>query len=134
MRTSVIGMFPFTDLTACRTSSMRLAVPARSLRMANVTSGSPNMFAVSTGQYTCWVVPRHNPSWWTLCTTPITSRHATVGACRATEPDTSTECGRGLCRELASEILGDHGHAAARSISLHVTSRPAIIRVPMAAK
>ena len=32
-------MLALTDRTALRTSSMRLAVPARSLRIANVTEG-----------------------------------------------------------------------------------------------
>ena len=54
VRAWAIGILPFTDRTTRRTSSMRLAVPARSLRMANATAdlpstGVPYMFSTRTG-------------------------------------------------------------------------------------
>ena len=109
-------MLPFTDRTACRTSFTRLAVPARSLRITNVANGVPttgaaNMLSTSAGQYTKLGAFSYNPSSWTLCTTPITSRHASVAA---NVSNTFAERASGLGCELASEILGDQGHAAAR--------------------
>ena len=106
---------------------MRLAVPARSLRITKAAAGVPskglpNMFSTSTGQYTKLGASSYNPVSCTLCTTPITSRHASD---RGQSPDTFAECAGGLCRELASEILGNHGHAAARFdvAPSHVASR-----------
>ena len=137
VRSGAIGILAFTDRTACRTSSMRLAVPARSLRITNATDrrsdhGAPNMFSASTGQYTKLGASSYNPASCTLCTTPITSRHASVveRASRIRLP--SAPAGSAASsRAKSSEITATRPPA---SMSLQVTSRPAIIRVPMASK
>jgi carbon-monoxide dehydrogenase small subunit len=55
VRSDVTGILPFTDRIACRTSCVKLAVPARSLRITNTAAdvpsrGAPYILSTSAGQ------------------------------------------------------------------------------------
>ena len=70
------------------------------------------MFSVSTGQYT--MLGRFLVQPVLVDALHHADHLAPCVLIKRGKPDTSTERGRGLRRELASEILGDHDHAAAR--------------------
>ena len=136
VRSDATGILPFTDRIACRISAARLAVPARSLRITNATLGgpherSPNMFSTSTGQYTMLGASSYNPVSCTRCTTPMTSRHTAELLDSRIRFPSAPAGSAAISRAKSSEIKVTLPPA---SMSLHVMSRPAMIRVPMASK
>src|SRR5580692_5926556 len=81
VRTDASGKFEFTDQTAIRTSFRKVSVPARSLRITNVTFrivsavGAPKRYFIIGGQYTVGGAFSCTPRSRTSCITPITSCH-----------------------------------------------------------
>src|SRR5271163_4233746 len=74
VRTDASGKFEFTDHTAWRISFRKLSVPARSLRITNVTVREVKPRPTDNeGQYTISGAFSCTPFSRTSCTTPITS-------------------------------------------------------------
>src|SRR3954463_9302522 len=105
------GRLEFTDHTACRISFTNLSVPARSLRIMNVTwrmaFGCPaEAFTEAdiVGQYTIEGAGSFRPFSRTSCTTPMTSCGVTPRSWRSDLPSAADGV-RQSSRARLSEIV-----------------------------
>ena len=89
------------------------------------------MSSVRMGQYTRLVASAYSESSRTLCTTPITSRHASCAAAVRIRMPIAAPGSVAISRANSSEISATRPPL---SMSAHVMSRPATMRVPIASK